>query len=76
MLSSSVFCPGTLVGMITATDADMANCSHSKISYSINKQEPSNGTDLFYIDRDTGSIYVKENTLDREVRQITGRNML
>lgn len=73
---SSFFCLGTLVGTITATDADKANCSHSKVSYSIHKQEPYNGTDLFYIDRDTGSIYVKENTLDREVRQITGGNIL
>lgn len=68
MLSSSAFCAGTLVGMLTATDADKANCSHSQIAYSIKKQEPSDGTDLFYIDRNTGSIYVKENTLDREVR--------
>lgn len=67
MFSSSAFCSGTLVGVITATDADKANCSHSMIAYSIEKQEPSDGTDLFYIDRHTGSIYVKENTLDREV---------
>ncbi|XP_037626194.1 desmoglein-2-like [Sebastes umbrosus] len=59
---------GTLVGTITATDADKANCSNSKIAYSIEKQEPSDGTDLFSIDRDTGNIYVKENTLDRETQ--------
>lgn len=66
------FCPGTLVSRITATDADKANCSHSKIAYSMVKQEPSDGTDLFFIDRQTGSIYLKkENMLDREVRQIS-----
>ncbi|XP_050924415.1 desmoglein-3 [Lates calcarifer] len=71
---------GTLVGMLTATDADKANCSHSQIAYSIKKQEPSDGTDLFYIDRNTGSIYVKENTLDRETQSsyiltITGSDL-
>uniref|UniRef100_A0A8P4KDP5 Desmoglein 2 n=1 Tax=Dicentrarchus labrax TaxID=13489 RepID=A0A8P4KDP5_DICLA len=71
---------GTLVGVITATDADQANSSHSKITYSIKKQEPSDGTDLFYIDRNTGSIYVKENTLDREIQSsyiltVTGSDM-
>ncbi|XP_049911255.1 cadherin-4-like [Epinephelus moara] len=60
--------PGTLVGRITATDADKANCSHSKIAYSLVKQEPSDGRNVFYIDRETGSIYVKENTLDRETQ--------
>lgn len=64
----SIFRPGTLVAVVTATDADKANCSHSKIAYSILKQEPSDGRDLFYINRYNGSIYVKENTLDREVR--------
>ncbi|XP_035526807.1 desmoglein-2-like [Morone saxatilis] len=71
---------GTLVGVITATDADKANSSHSKIAYSIEKQEPSDGTDLFYIDRNTGSIYIKENTLDRErqssyILTVTGSDM-
>uniref|UniRef100_A0A3Q3GTY3 Cadherin domain-containing protein n=1 Tax=Labrus bergylta TaxID=56723 RepID=A0A3Q3GTY3_9LABR len=71
---------GTLVSKITATDADKANCSHSKITYSLVKQEPFNGTDLFYIDRNTGNIYVKENTLDRETQSsyvltVTGSDM-
>ncbi|KAL7396381.1 hypothetical protein ABVT39_004926 [Epinephelus coioides] len=59
---------GTLVGRITATDADKANCLHSKIAYSLVKQEPSDGRKVFYIDRKTGSIYVKENTIDRETQ--------
>lgn len=58
---------GTLVAVVTATDADKPNTSHSKIAYSIERQEPTNGTDLFYIDRNSGFIYVKEDTLDREV---------
>ncbi|XP_041791132.1 desmoglein-1-like [Chelmon rostratus] len=62
--------PGTLVAVVTATDADKANCSHSKIAYSILKQEPSDGRDLFYINRYNGSIYVKENTLDREKQSL------
>ncbi|KAF3835609.1 hypothetical protein F7725_028167 [Dissostichus mawsoni] len=57
---------GTLVGVVKATDADKANYYHSKIAYSIEKQEPSDGRDLFYIDRENGTIYVKENTTDRE----------
>lgn len=60
---------GTLVGVVSATDADKANTSHSKISYSIQKQEPSNPEDLFYIDRPTGSIFTRSDMLDREVRQ-------
>lgn len=63
--------PGTVVTVVTATDADKPNTTHTKISYSIIKQEPSDGTRLFNIDRHTGRIYVNENTLDREVRQIT-----
>ncbi|XP_029988608.1 desmoglein-2-like [Sphaeramia orbicularis] len=57
---------GTLVGVITATDLDKANTSYSKISYSIMKQEPADGQNHFRIDRHTGSIYVKDDTLDRE----------
>lgn len=62
--------PGTLVTVVTATDADRPNTTHTKISYSIMKQEPSDGTRHFGIDRQTGRIYLRENTLDREVRQI------
>lgn len=64
----ALFFPGTLVGRIQATDADKANTSHTKIAYSIEKQEPYHGAQLFYIDRNTGSIFVKEATLDREVK--------
>ncbi|KAL7396750.1 hypothetical protein ABVT39_011125 [Epinephelus coioides] len=47
---------------------EKANCLHSKIAYSLVKQEPSDGQNVFYIDRETGSIYVKENTIDRETQ--------
>ncbi|CAK6969738.1 desmoglein-2-like protein [Scomber scombrus] len=57
---------GTLVGRVTATDADKTGTNHTRIAYSIAKQEPFHGEHLFYIDKTTGSIYVKEETLDRE----------
>lgn len=74
--SSSAFRSGTLVGVVNATDADKPNTSNSKISYSIMKQEPSDGDTLFYIDRHTGSVYVRDNTLDREVRQMSVLGLL
>lgn len=62
---------GSLVGVVNATDADKPNTPNSEIAYSIVKQEPSDGDALFYIDRHTGSVYVRDNTLDREVRQMS-----
>ncbi|KAM3876231.1 desmoglein-2.1-like [Diretmus argenteus] len=58
--------PGTLVTTVMATDADKANSPHSKIAYSIEKQEPSDVSDLFSIDREKGFIYVQKEALDRE----------
>uniref|UniRef100_A0A9J8CUN4 Cadherin domain-containing protein n=1 Tax=Cyprinus carpio carpio TaxID=630221 RepID=A0A9J8CUN4_CYPCA len=52
-----------LVMKVTATDADQNGTLHTKIAYSIVKQQPEN---MFYIDRDSGDIYVMHNTLDRE----------
>lgn len=54
----------TYAKTITATDADEEGTLHTKIAYSIVKQQPEN---MFYIDRDSGDIYVMHNTLDREV---------
>uniref|UniRef100_A0A8C2I1D4 Cadherin domain-containing protein n=1 Tax=Cyprinus carpio TaxID=7962 RepID=A0A8C2I1D4_CYPCA len=48
---------------VTATDADEEGTLHTKIAYSIVKQQPEN---MFYIERDSGEIYVMHNTLDRE----------
>ncbi|XP_059418855.1 desmoglein-2-like protein isoform X2 [Carassius carassius] len=53
----------TFAVKITATDADQEETLHSKIAYSIVKQDPE---DMFYIDRETGGIYVMHDTLDRE----------
>lgn len=53
---------------ITATDADEPGSPNSQISYKIVKQDPPDIGHMFYIDESTGKIYVKESTLDREVR--------
>ncbi|XP_051983851.1 desmoglein-2-like protein isoform X2 [Xyrauchen texanus] len=53
----------TFVITITATDEDEAGTLHSKIAYSIVEQSHAN---MFYINRETGGIYVKYNSLDRE----------
>lgn len=45
---------------ITATDADEG--IYAEITYSIVE-----GGSMFYIDTETGNIYVKLDTLDREV---------
>uniref|UniRef100_UPI003AABC8CE desmoglein-2.1-like n=1 Tax=Centroberyx gerrardi TaxID=166262 RepID=UPI003AABC8CE len=58
--------PGTFVAKAIATDIDKPDHLHSKIAYSIDKQEPSDGSVHFKIDRATGFISVKDNTLDRE----------
>lgn len=63
--------PGTFVTQVMATDADEPNTPHTKIAYSIVKQEPFNGSVVFDIDRTLGIISVKEPTLDREVHPLT-----
>lgn len=52
---------------ITATDADEQGTINSKIAYSIVKQTPAESKYMFSIDKETGKVYVKEKTLDREV---------
>lgn len=52
---------------IKAFDADEPGTINSKISYSILKQTPVETGSMFSIDKDTGKVYVKERTLDREV---------
>ncbi|XP_017544729.1 uncharacterized protein LOC108416204 isoform X2 [Pygocentrus nattereri] len=51
---------------IRAEDADEQGTINAKIAYSIVKQIPEGAGPMFSIDRDTGDIYVKEHTLDRE----------
>ncbi|XP_051738567.1 desmoglein-2-like isoform X3 [Ctenopharyngodon idella] len=53
----------TFVTKITATDADEEGTLHTKISYSIAEKSHA---DMFYINRETGQIFVMHNTLDRE----------
>lgn len=55
----------TYVMTITATDADEG--IYAEIAYSIVEQSPAGGGNMFYIDKETGQIHVKLNTLDREV---------
>lgn len=56
---------GTLVMKVIATDADKPGTSFSSISYSIARQ--SNSAGMFYINSQTGEVFVQQNTLDREV---------
>lgn len=53
---------------IKAFDADEPGTINSKIAYSIIKQTPMESGPMFSIDKDTGKVYVKERTLDREVK--------
>ncbi|KAG5286763.1 hypothetical protein AALO_G00018490 [Alosa alosa] len=55
----------TYVMKVSATDADMPNTPYSQIAYTIVEQSPAGGS-MFYINQETGGIYVKLKTLDRE----------
>uniref|UniRef100_A0A8B9KST3 Si:ch73-74h11.1 n=1 Tax=Astyanax mexicanus TaxID=7994 RepID=A0A8B9KST3_ASTMX len=57
---------GTPVMQIKADDADEPGTINAKIAYSIVKQIPEQSGGMFSINRDTGEIYVKQHTLDRE----------
>ncbi|XP_076135361.1 desmoglein-2.1-like [Alosa pseudoharengus] len=57
---------GTVIMNVTAHDEDLKGTVNSKIAYSIIKQEPPGSGMLFSINRDTGQLFVKEPTLDRE----------
>lgn len=63
---------GTLVMKVIATDADKPGTAYSKISYSIARQSSSAG--MFYINSQTGEVFVHRNTLDREVGRPTNLN--
>lgn len=56
---------GSFVMKVTATDADEPWTLNSMISYTIINQNPPD--DMFYINRDDGSIFVKKPLLEREV---------
>ncbi|XP_068175324.1 desmoglein-2.1-like [Antennarius striatus] len=51
---------------IEGKDDDQQNTINSKIAYSILSQEPAGAGHMFSIDKDTGKLFVKEPTLDRE----------
>ena len=53
---------------IKGNDNDEAGTINSEISYRIVSQEPAGTGHMFTLDRKTGQLYVKEETLDREVR--------
>ncbi|XP_066533207.1 desmoglein-2.1-like [Hoplias malabaricus] len=55
----------TLITQVHATDADLPNSNHTKIAFSLIKQDP-DGKQFFFIDRNTGCIYVRDSALDRE----------
>ncbi|XP_052441687.1 desmoglein-2-like [Carassius gibelio] len=57
---------GTFITQVVAKDADELDTPHTKIVYSLIKQEPNDGTLFFAVDKDNGTIYVKSSTLDRE----------
>ncbi|XP_017544748.1 desmoglein-2-like [Pygocentrus nattereri] len=58
---------GTFVTTVNATDADLPNSAHTKIAFSIIKQEP-DGKQFFSIDKHSGHISVKDSSLDRETQ--------
>lgn len=61
------FSTGTFVMQIEGKDKDQQGTINSQIAYSIVSQEPE-GTHMFWINETSGKLYVKEPTLDREVR--------
>uniref|UniRef100_A0A087X4C9 Si:ch73-74h11.1 n=1 Tax=Poecilia formosa TaxID=48698 RepID=A0A087X4C9_POEFO len=57
---------GTFVMQIEGKDDDQADTINSKIVYTIISQEPAGKGHMFSIDKETGKLFVKESTLDRE----------
>lgn len=53
---------------IEGQDDDEDGTINAEIAYSIISQEPEGSGPMFTIDEKTGKLYVKESTLDREVR--------
>lgn len=59
---------GTLVIVITAIDADEPDTVNSQIAYSIIRQETA-GAMMFRMEKSSGEIRVRMNTLDRETQE-------
>lgn len=62
------FIAGTFVMKIEAKDDDEEGSPNTEISYRIVNQEPMGTGHMFRINARTGELFVKEPTLDREVR--------
>lgn len=56
---------------IEGSDKDQAGTINSEISYRIISQEPEGIGHMFRIDEKSGKLYVKESTLDREVKPVS-----
>lgn len=56
---------------ITGKDDDQPGTKNSELAYSIVSQEPAGSGPMFTIDKKTGKLYIKDPTLDREVRLFT-----
>ncbi|KAJ8279867.1 hypothetical protein COCON_G00069330 [Conger conger] len=57
----------TFVTEVFAVDGDEEGTINAKIAYAIVKQDPEEDGMKFYIAKNSGKIFVKEQTLDREV---------
>ncbi|TKS74173.1 Desmoglein-2 Cadherin family member 5 HDGC [Collichthys lucidus] len=57
---------GTFVMQIEGKDDDQAGTINSAIAYSIISQEPEGTGHMFTIEENTGKLFVKKHTLDRE----------
>lgn len=55
---------------IEGRDNDQPGTINSQLSYRIMSQEPEGIGEMFRIDEKTGKLYVKESTLDREVKKV------
>ncbi|KAJ8383574.1 hypothetical protein AAFF_G00219540 [Aldrovandia affinis] len=60
----------TLVTQVIATDADEEGTDNAKIAYSIVKQEPVDPGVMFYIEKNSGKIFVNDAGLDRELHDL------
>ncbi|KAK9956104.1 hypothetical protein ABG768_013858 [Culter alburnus] len=61
---------GTIVTQVVAKDADDPKTDHTKIAYSLIKQEPNNGQLFFAVNKDSGIISVSNPALDREEHSV------
>ncbi|XP_035271404.1 uncharacterized protein LOC118226145 [Anguilla anguilla] len=58
---------GTYVTEVSATDGDEEGTINAKIAFNIIHQDPEDDGMKFYVEKNSGKIFVKEPNLDREV---------